>query len=95
MQQGRPFARAILMARLIASMMRQPGVTQGMVHAQIGSYKSRGKGRGLLYVKKRCTFNHCNNGGYNIPHQNKREIARRARQKLMAHPMAVKLAAER
>lgn len=80
MQPTQPFHRSRMMMMVIAAMMQQPGMTRALIHAQLGDYKSRGKGRGLMYVKKCCKIKGGNNAGRGIPHQNKRECERRRRQ---------------
>ena len=69
---SKPFHRASLMSVAIAAFIAQFGTTAGMPD-NVSNYKSRGKGRGTPARN----FMRGSSSKY-MPHQGKKEIARRA-----------------
>ena len=69
MSRSNPFARATAMLQLVLAAMGNPAKL-----AAIGTYVSRGKGRGSPPRR------YGNKPGKYMPHQGKRECARRVRQ---------------
>lgn len=69
---GKPFARSLAIAAAIAQAMT--AINKSELLALIPTYKSRGKGKGGL------PRSYGNKAGKYMPHQGKRECARRMRQ---------------
>ena len=89
MKAGTPFRAAQMMAAALAVVVRETahlGPVERQRHLQekllgLGPLRHRGHGRG---APSRRFGNDCNNGGVGVPHQGKRECARRLRQATVA-----------
>ncbi len=74
MNNSTPFRRVNLMMAAIAALAAQ-GMSMPSIMAQVGTYQSRGKGRGTAPTQ----HGHKHASKY-MPHQGQRECARRVRQ---------------
>lgn len=73
MQRSSPFSRATQMMHMIAAIMAMPIASQQMELAKLGTYTSRGKGKGVPGKVYRISRNKFTGNG-------PREVARRQRQ---------------
>lgn len=73
MQRSSPFARATVMMHAIAAIMAMPTSAQQIELSKLGTYTSRGKGKGVLGKVYRISSNKFTGNG-------PREVARRQRQ---------------